>query len=118
MKMAELCINGAVICKEHSMQVKTMESVSVVSQIRCDRCGKEAERGDLGFQEMTSIGFNAGYASIFGDGNRIEVDLCEPCLRDLLGAWLRVKTQAEAPLATMLARFNTEIHGGEFPRPT
>jgi NMD protein affecting ribosome stability and mRNA decay len=97
------------------MQVKTMETVSVVNQIRCDRCGKEAERGELGFQEMISIGFKAGYASIFGDGNRVEVDLCESCLRDSLGAWLRVNNQDETPLATMLARFNTDIHGGEFP---
>lgn len=36
------------------MQLKTMEAVSVVHQIRCDRCGKETERGELGFAEMTS----------------------------------------------------------------
>jgi hypothetical protein len=97
------------------MQVNTVESVSVVTQIKCDRCGKEVARDDLGFQEMTSIDFKGGYGSIFGDGNRVEIDLCEPCLRDTLGTWLRVKTPGEAPLAAMLATFNTEIHGGEFP---
>lgn len=97
------------------MQIRTIETVSVVHQIRCDRCGKEAERSELGFVEMTSIGFDAGYDSIFGDGNRVEVDLCEPCLRDTLGAWLRVKTPADTPLATMLAAFKPEVHGGEFP---
>jgi hypothetical protein len=35
------------------MQLETIESVSVVHQIRCDRCGKDAERGEVGFQEMT-----------------------------------------------------------------
>ena len=74
------------------MQLKTMEAVSVVHQIRCDRCGKETERGELGFAEMTSIGFDAGYDSIFGDGNRVEV-------------------------ATKLAAFKPEVHGGEFPPP-
>lgn len=97
------------------MQLNTIETVSVVHRIRCDRCGKEAERGEVGFQEMTSIGFDAGYGSIFGDGNRVELDLCEACLRDTLGAWLRVTTPADTPLATMLAAFKPELHGGEFP---
>ena len=42
------------------MQLRTMEAVSVVHQIRCDRCGKKAERGGLGFAEMMSISFDAG----------------------------------------------------------
>jgi hypothetical protein len=63
---------------------------------------------------MTSIGFDAGYGSIFGNGNRVELN-CEPCLRDTLGAWLRMKTPADTPLATMLAAFKPELHGGDFP---
>jgi hypothetical protein len=74
------------------MQLKGIEAVSVVHQIRCDRCGKEARRGEPGFAEMTSIGFDAGYDSIFGDGNRVEIDLCEHCLREALGTWLRVNS--------------------------
>lgn len=73
------------------MKIETMESVSVVDQIKCDRCGKEADRDELDFHAMTSIGFSAGYASIFGDGNRVEIDLCELCLKDTLGEWLRVR---------------------------
>lgn len=97
------------------MQLNTIETVSVVHQIRCDRCGKEAERGEVGFGEMTSFGFDAGYDSIFGDGNRVEIDLCAHCLRDTLGAWLRVNAPTDTPLATMLAAFKPELHGGEFP---
>lgn len=99
------------------MQLRTIETVSVVHKIRCDRCGKEAERCEVGFQGMTSIGFYVGYDSIFGDGSRVEVDLCEPCLRDTLGAWLRVKAPADTPSATILAAFKPELHGGEFPAP-
>ncbi|UUZ73249.1 hypothetical protein LP415_08045 [Polaromonas sp. P1(28)-8] len=73
------------------MQLKGIEAVSVVHQIRCDRCDREALRGEPGFAEMTSIGFDAGYDSIFGDGNRVEIDLCETCLRATLGTWLRVR---------------------------
>lgn len=97
------------------MQLRTIEPRSVVHQIRCDRCGKETERGEIGFTQMMSIGFDAGYDSVFGDGNRVELDLCEPCLRDTLGAWLRVRTPADTPLANMLAAFKPEVHGGEFP---
>lgn len=97
------------------MQLKTIEAVSVVHQIRCDRCGKEAQRDESGFAEMKSIGFDAGYDSIFGDGNRIDLDLCESCLRKTLGAWLRVEITSDAPLANKLAKFRPEDHGGEFP---
>ena len=73
------------------MQLKGIKAVSVVDQIRCDRCNKEVHRSEPGFEQMTSIGFDAGYGSIFGDGNRVEIDLCETCLRDTLGTWLRVR---------------------------
>lgn len=74
------------------MQLKGIEPVSVVNQIRCDRCDKEVHRTGSDFEQMTSIGFDAGYGSIFGDGNRVEIDLCEPCLRATLGTWLRVRS--------------------------
>lgn len=97
------------------MQLKAIEAVNVIHQIRCDRCGKEVERGEVGFATMTLIGFDAGYDSIFGDGNRVEVDVCESCLRDTLGPWLRVKTPVDTPLEKKLAAFRTDVHGGEFP---
>lgn len=69
------------------MRFETVENVNVVNQIKCDRCGKVTDRDNdvLDFHAMTSIDFHAGYASIFGDGNRVEIDLCEPCLKDTLG---------------------------------
>ena len=97
------------------MQRKTIEAASVVDRIVCDRCGKEVERGGPELSAMTSIDFLAGYASIFGDGNRVELDLCEPCLRDTLGTWLRVKAPEATPLEVMLEAFRPEVRGGEFP---
>ncbi|TAN07152.1 MAG: hypothetical protein EPN36_02825 [Rhodanobacteraceae bacterium] len=58
----------------------------------CDRCGKRMS-DDLpyeGYNNRTQIRFRAGYASLFGDGNKIEGDLCDKCLHDLLGAYLRI----------------------------
>ena len=96
------------------MQRTTVEPKAVVCAIVCDRCGKEVQREGGDFELMTSIGFEAGYASIFGDGNRVEIDLCEPCVRDTLGTWLRVRTPENMPLARMLDKFKPEVHGGEF----
>ena len=85
----------------------------MISGIR-NRCGNVAERSGFDLQRMTSISFNAGYDLIFGDGNRVELDLCEPCLRDTLGTWLRV-TRAQTSLDAKLALFDPNRHGGEFP---
>lgn len=99
------------------MQIYDIRVVSVAWQISCDRCEKAVQRGQPGFEEMRSIGFDAGDASIFGNGNRVDLDLCEACLRETLGAWLKVKTPADTPVKTMLAAFKSEGHGGELPAP-
>ena len=98
------------------MKFEMFKTVSVVHQIRCDRYGEEAEFSEFGLDQMTSIGFDTGYGSIFGDGNRVDMDLCETCVRDTLGSWLQVKTPADIPYANKLLAFKPETHGGEFPR--
>lgn len=94
------------------MKRLTVESVSLVHELVCDRCDIVALRNEPEFLEFTSIGYVAGYGSIFGDGSHVEIDLCQSCLRDALGAWLRVK---HSPLVSMLSLFKPELHGGEFP---
>lgn len=95
------------------MQTKDVRPASFVKQIRCDRCDRLAEVGDaeLEFQEFFSINQQAGYASIFGDGNHVQVDLCQHCLKDVLGRWLRI----DDPSAKTLGLFDQDRHGGEFP---
>lgn len=82
------------------MQRRTTRTVMEVCAIVCDRCGKEAHRDgdDYSFRQMTSIAFDAGYDSTFGDGNRVEIDLCAHCLKETLGAWLRVTAPEGAGL--------------------
>ena len=77
------------------MQLKGIGVVSVVDQIGCDRCGKEVHSSEPSFEQMTSIGVIAGRDSIFGYVSRVEIDLCETCLRATLGTWLRVRTPWE-----------------------
>lgn len=73
------------------MRVKDVRPESFVSQLRCDRCGAEAQHnvGD-GFNNFLQIGFDASWGSDLGDGNRIDVDLCHACLKATLGPWLRI----------------------------
>lgn len=97
------------------MQIKDVRPEPYTKQIRCDRCGLLAERGDAEFTEMSCIRMKAGYGSIFGDGNKVEVDLCQRCLKLTLGRWLRVTDPAQQDqfLESRLSQLNSEQHGGE-----
>lgn len=99
------------------MQIKDVRPESFTKQIRCDRCGRLADLGDFEFQEFASIDFTAGYGTIFGDGNDVQVDLCQHCLKETLGPWLRViePGQMKREFADRLRQFDPERHGGEFP---
>lgn len=103
------------------MQQTSVELITMVHEIICDRCGLRARRAAVGsdFKRMTSIGFTADRGSIFEQGRRVEIDLCEQCLRSALGGWLRVTGPVEgaaaANVVAKLAAFDAEQHGGEFP---
>jgi len=60
------------------MKTKDVRPQSFTKAIRCDRCDREAHNDDLDleFHEFTSVEYTAGYASVFGDQNKVEVDLC------------------------------------------
>ncbi|MGO9444618.1 MAG: hypothetical protein ACLPXB_07555 [Thiobacillaceae bacterium] len=71
----------------HTKTITVTETVIV-----CDCCGREMLANDQDFehQERIAIRFRAGYGSVFGDGSLVEADLCQHCLRDVLGKFLRV----------------------------
>lgn len=82
----------------------------------CDRCGREMRKDDCDgeWNARVSIAFRAGYASIFGDGNDVELDLCQHCLKDLLGQWIRVtdsftKVAEELVQADQQTRENPQV---------
>ncbi len=85
------------------MRIHDVRPEAFVFQLRCDRCGAEAQHnvGD-GFNNFVQIGFDASWGSQLGDGNRVDVDLCHGCLKETLGPWLRLSLspwaqQAPAP---------------------
>lgn len=89
-----------------------------VKQLRCDRCGRLAEVGGWEFLEYSSIEYTAGYGSILGDGNNVEIDLCQHCVKEVLGPWLRITDPMEsrAALQNALDTFDASEHGVEFPQ--
>ena len=63
-----------------------------MTSITCNICKTWYDADDYAdTQEFTHINFRAGYGSVFGDGNSVELDICQYCLRDHLGKYLRIK---------------------------
>jgi hypothetical protein len=72
----------------HQTRTKTIQEEIVV----CDRCHREMgpDNKDFELQERTAIRFRGGYGSIFGDGNLVEADICQNCLQEVFGKYLRI----------------------------
>lgn len=56
----------------------------------CDRCGKEMDIRHLEWKQAFSFSFRGGYGSVFDDGDLVEGDFCEDCIKNLLGPKFRV----------------------------
>jgi hypothetical protein len=66
--------------------------VPVVTGFTCDCCGMKFGEDDvLDLQEAHHISFVGGYASIFGDGTKVECDLCQECLHKMIKDVCRTK---------------------------
>jgi antitoxin CcdA len=64
--------------------------VKVISRLTCDSCGEEASSDDSEFHEFISVNHRCGYGSIHGDGNTINIDLCQRCFGGMCGDSLTV----------------------------
>lgn len=76
--------------------IKTIERTELriaeeFEYIECDCCHKKFYKEDIcERQEFLYIHQVGGYGSIFGDEAKIECDLCQHCIKELLGPYLRV----------------------------
>ena len=71
--------------REENQKVKVLETMT------CDVCKKTYTEKDWEeTQEFHCIDFVGGYGSIFGDGVRVQCDICQHCLNDLIGSYIRV----------------------------
>jgi len=70
-------------------------TVEIPLAIECDRCGAkyfyESAVESLEIQEFHCIDFIGGYSSVFGDGTVVKCDLCQHCLKELIGKYCRVE---------------------------
>ena len=64
-----------------------------LSSITCDKCRKNYT-DILELEEFTSISRTVGYASVFGDGNTIDLDICQHCLKETFGKYMII-TESE-----------------------
>jgi len=77
-----------------------MDPRTVLDTITCDVCKKEFRTRhhnndvtpdeDMEVQEFHSIDFVGGYGSIFGDEVTVNCDICQHCLKKILGEYLRI----------------------------
>ena len=57
----------------------------VCTEIQCDVCKRVFGDGDdFEIQEFQFIDFDGGYTSVFGDGARVKVDICQHCFDKML----------------------------------
>lgn len=75
---------------------KVIKEVEIITDIECDKCHKVYCNTDncttdiFEIQEFHHINFFGGYGSIFGDGNHIECDLCQYCLKEIFGQYCKI----------------------------
>lgn len=62
----------------------------MVSAKSCDRCKRHADADDAEFHEFLTIDRQAGYGSVFGDGQQLKLDLCQHCVKTVLGDWMKI----------------------------
>ena len=68
---------------------KVQTIIDELIAMKCDVCGRIDSVDSYEIYEYTYINFVGGYGSIFGDGGEYEEDICQYCLKDLLGNTLR-----------------------------
>lgn len=69
--------------------IKVQKTVSEICSITCDACNVEY-KDSMETQEFLNYNDTCGYMSIFGDNNRISLDLCQHCIKRLLGKYIRI----------------------------
>ena len=68
-------------------KVVTVEETRVVS-ITCSKCKKVVTPDDfIEWQEFFVYTGCGGYGSVFGDGTKYRIDLCQSCMFKLIGGY-------------------------------
>jgi len=75
-----------------SYRIETVEQ-KIAETVTCDVCKKiyDWEKDVMEVQEFLHIRGTGGYDSVFGDGFQFEADICQHCLKQKLGDFLRIE---------------------------
>jgi hypothetical protein len=68
-------------------------TVSQVDELVCDRCQRRDDGDGMEGQEFISWSMSCGFGSVFGDMNHVDLDLCQHCIKEVLGQWVKVTAQ-------------------------
>ena len=63
--------------------------------ILCDCCKKEFDN-DMDLQEFLCHYNTGGYGSVFGDGAVMSLEICQDCVKKLLGEFIQFHNDDEA----------------------
>jgi hypothetical protein len=67
-----------------------MHQVEKIEAIICDVCKVEYD-DPMEMQEFLQYSDTAGYSSVFGDMNRLSLDMCQHCVKKILGEYIVVR---------------------------
>jgi hypothetical protein len=69
---------------------KEMVEEEVPESLTCDICKTSFsfEKDWEEIEECQHVHFEGGYGSVFGDGKRYKLDICQHCIKRLLGKFL------------------------------
>lgn len=75
-----------------------IREMPVVEAITCDVCKRRFTPADtFEWQEMMHLEMTGGYGSVFGDCVTVELDICQYCLKSVLGDYFRKVKDEEPP---------------------
>jgi len=73
--------------RTQTRQVEHQKETALV----CDHCKREITPNEHSeWSEALRLRFTGGYGSVFFDGARVEADLCQHCVKELIGPFCRV----------------------------
>ena len=92
----------------------------VLVAVTCDKCKKEYD-DIMEMQEFLHYENDAGYGSVMGDGNRLRMDLCQHCVKEVLGEFIRTEGNyiwERDEILDSVGRDQTALFAHELPAET
>lgn len=72
------------------IQKKTKITIDKIVAIKCDDCKEVYDMDHPEASEFIHHHATAGYGSVFGDGSKLSLDICQHCAKKRLGDIIRV----------------------------